>query len=42
MTVEQICITANKFYGIVSRLARMVADLVSKNGHFHGLLRQFS
>ena len=42
MTAEQMRITTNKFCAISSRLARSMADLVSKNGLFSPVLSQFS
>ena len=34
MTGEQMCITTKEFRAVSSRLARSMADLVSKNGRF--------
>ena len=33
MTIEEMCITGNTFFVILSRLAWCMAGIVSKNGH---------
>ena len=39
MTAEQLRITTNKLRGILSRLARSTANLMSKNGCFGAVFR---